>query len=161
MIHGLMWLPLLGIFIGLAYAGWNEYQRLEAYKVWAEDFERAKYDVRAALGQRDRLLTWGTPTRQGPTQLKTVSLDHIQQLQVLLDQELIDPQRIAPDDLDNNPYPNKKSIALELTLDAQADGEGRSQVTIPFTDSVLAIRWGQALQKLMDTSAETATTLSQ
>ncbi|MEM9245515.1 MAG: hypothetical protein AAGA67_07215, partial [Cyanobacteria bacterium P01_F01_bin.153] len=72
---------------------------------------------------------------------------------------LIDPQGIAPDDLNNNPYPNKKSIALELTLDAQGDGEGRSQVAIPFTDSVLAIRWGQALQKLIDTSAETAATL--
>ncbi|MEM9771053.1 MAG: hypothetical protein AAF889_05565 [Cyanobacteria bacterium P01_D01_bin.73] len=155
MIHGLMWLPLLGVFIGLAYAGWNEYQRLEAYKVWAVDFERAKYDVRAALGQQDRHLTWGKPTRQGLTNLQTVSLDQIQTLRVRLDQELVDPQAIAPETLDDNPYPKAKSIAIELVLDARADSEGRSLVTIPFTDSVLALRWGQTLQKLIDTPTRT------
>ena len=161
MIHGLMWLPLLGVFIGLAYAGWNEYQRLEAYKIWAEDFERAKYDVRSALGQQGRQLTWGKPTRQGPTPLQTVILDHIQQLQVRLDEELINPQGVAAEVLEDNPYPNKKLIAIELTLDAQADEKGRSQVTIHFTDSILAVRWGQALQKLIDAPAETASTVGQ
>ena len=147
MIHGLMWFPLLGIFIGLAYAGWNDYQRLEAYKLWAVEFERAKFDVRSALGQRGRELTWGKPTRQGPVNLQTVSLDAIQQLRVRLDQELIDPVAIAPEALENNPYPNRKLIAIELTL--EADSGTDAPMTIPFTDSVLAIRWGQALQKLI------------
>ena len=145
MIHGLMWFPLLGVFIGLAYAGWNEYQRLEAYKLWAVDFERAKFDVKAVLGQQGRDITWGKPTRQGPTDLQTVSLDDIQQLRVSLDGELIDPQAIAPEELEKNPYPGKKQIAIALTLKST-----ESPASIPFTDSVLAIRWGQALQKLMD-----------
>ena len=53
------------MFIGLAWAGWNEYNKLEAYKVWAQSFERAKYDIYAALGQQGDVLTWGVPTRQG------------------------------------------------------------------------------------------------
>jgi len=146
MIHGLMWFPLLGIFMGLAYGGWNEYQRLEAYKLWAVDFERAKFDVRSALGQRGRELTWGKPTRQGPVDLQTVSLDAIQQLRVRLDRDVIDPLAIAPETLEQNPYPNRKLIAIELTLNADS---GTDPMAIPFTDSVLAIRWGQALQKLM------------
>ena len=156
MIHGLMWFPLLGIFIGLAYAGWTDYQRLEAYKLWAVNFERAKFDVRSVLGQRGRELTWGKPTRQGPVDLQTISLDAIQTVQVRLDREVIDPLAIAPETLENNPYPNKKSISLELFLtggngvgDRAGEEDGRSPVSIPFTDSVLALRWGQALQKLM------------
>ncbi|MCF3606421.1 hypothetical protein L2E81_07160 [Planktothrix agardhii 1033] len=35
MERGLLWLPLLAIFIGLAWSGWNEYQKLEAYQAWA------------------------------------------------------------------------------------------------------------------------------
>ncbi len=52
MTRGLIWLPLLAIFIGLAWAGWNEYQKLEAYRAWAEQFDRAKYDIYAVLGQK-------------------------------------------------------------------------------------------------------------
>ena len=39
MERGLLWLPLLGVFIWLSWAGWNEYQKLEAYRAWAESFE--------------------------------------------------------------------------------------------------------------------------
>ena len=145
MIHGLMWFPLLGVFIALAYAGWNEYQRLEAYKAWAVDFERAKFDVKAILGQRGRELTWGKPTRQGPADLQTVAFDDIEQLRVSLDGELIDPMAIPPEELENNPYPGKKDIAITLVLTSTD-----SPATIPFTDSVLAIRWGQALINLID-----------
>ena len=45
MERGLLWLPLLGIFIWLSWAGWNEYQKLEAYRAWAESFEKSKYDI--------------------------------------------------------------------------------------------------------------------
>ena len=80
MERGLLWLPLLGLFIWLAWAGWNEYQKLEAYKIWANQFERAKYDVYAALGQSGDQITWGIPTRQGPTQLQTLTYQDIKQL---------------------------------------------------------------------------------
>jgi hypothetical protein len=52
MIH-LLWFPLLAVFIGLAWAGWNEFQKLEVYKSWAAQFDRAKFDIYAVLGQKD------------------------------------------------------------------------------------------------------------
>ncbi|MEM6836805.1 MAG: hypothetical protein AAF609_08100, partial [Cyanobacteria bacterium P01_C01_bin.120] len=77
MERGLLWLPLLGVFVWLAGAGWHEYQKLEAYKRWATEFERTKYDIYSALGQVDDRLVWGQPTRQGPTQLQAVALSAI------------------------------------------------------------------------------------
>ena len=65
MERGLLWLPLLVAFFGLAWSGWNEYQKIEFYKQWAEKFERHKYDIYAVLGQQGDRLTWGQPTRKG------------------------------------------------------------------------------------------------
>ncbi|MGB3616190.1 MAG: hypothetical protein WBA10_20525, partial [Elainellaceae cyanobacterium] len=84
MLHGLMWFPLLFAFIGLAWAGWNEYRKVETYRIWAESCDRAKYDVQAILGQRGRQLIWGSPTRQGPVSQQSVSLDDVESIQVLL-----------------------------------------------------------------------------
>ena len=84
MERGLLWLPLLVAFIGLAWAGWNEYQKLEAYKQWAQQFERAKYDIYAALGQADRTLTWGLPTRQGVIDLQQANIDQIQTIDLII-----------------------------------------------------------------------------
>ena len=64
MIHGLLWLPLLAAFIGLAWAGRNEYQKIEAYRVWAEPYDRAKYDLYSVLGQAGDTLTWGQANPQ-------------------------------------------------------------------------------------------------
>lgn len=59
MERGLLWLPLLAVFIWLAWQGWNEYQKVEAYQNWAKHFERAKYDIYAVLAQNGSNLTWG------------------------------------------------------------------------------------------------------
>ncbi|NER00329.1 MAG: hypothetical protein F6K30_27140 [Cyanothece sp. SIO2G6] len=83
MIHGLMWLPLLAIFIGLAWAGWNEYQKVEVYRQWATGAERAKYDIRAALKQEKGTLIWGTPSRSGILNLQTVAVDDLTHTQVI------------------------------------------------------------------------------
>lgn len=83
MARGLIWLPLLVLFIWLTWAGWNEYQKLEAYKVWAERFDRAKYDIYAVLGQKGDELTWGKPTRKGPIALQTVSLRQVGDIQLI------------------------------------------------------------------------------
>ncbi len=53
-----MWLPLLAIFISLAWAGWNEYKKLEAYGVWAQKFDRAKYDIYSVLLILFQLVNW-------------------------------------------------------------------------------------------------------
>ncbi len=130
MVRGLLWLPLLAVFIWLAWAGWNEYQKLEAYRVWAEPFERAKYDIYAVLGQRGSELTWGKPTRHGPVAVQTFSLHHVQSIQLMINGQVTD---LTSEGLGD------RNVALVFEL---AD----TTVQIPFTDSALAVQWGKFLQ---------------
>ena len=132
MERGLMWLPLLAIFIGLAWAGWNEYQKLEAYRVWAEQFAKAKYDIYAVLGQQEDSLTWGKPTRSGPVNLQTFSLKNVQSIQLLVKGTVVD--------LDNPPS-SGKAIVLEFLL------KDAKPVQVPFTEIPLATKWGKYLQQ--------------
>ncbi|PSB05981.1 hypothetical protein C7B69_24685 [filamentous cyanobacterium Phorm 46] len=132
MERGLMWLPLLAIFIGLAWAGWNEYQKLEAYRIWAEQFEVAKYDIYAVLGQQEDCLTWGKPTRSGPVNLQTFSLKDVQSIQLLVNGTVVDLEL---------PPSSGKAIVLKFLLkDAEA-------VEVPFTEVPLATKWGKYLQQ--------------
>ncbi|MEO1466231.1 MAG: hypothetical protein AAFR89_08365, partial [Cyanobacteria bacterium J06633_1] len=80
MERGLLWLPLLVAFFWLAWSGWNEYQKLEAYKVWAENFDNAKFDIYAVLGKKAQQITWGKPTRKGMVELKSFSLDNVEDI---------------------------------------------------------------------------------
>ncbi|MBD2097654.1 hypothetical protein H6F90_21380 [Trichocoleus sp. FACHB-591] len=133
MERGLLWLPLLGVFIWLAWAGWNEYQKVEAYRRWAEQFERAKYDIYAVLGQQGSDLTWGQPTRRGPINLAAFSLKEVQAIRLLVDDQAVDL----------NALPQKgRSIFLEFSLPNPAQ-----PIRIPFTDVTLAANWGRHLQQ--------------
>ncbi len=132
MAHGLIWLPLLGLFIGLAWAGWQEYHKLEAYRRWAADYDRSKYDIYAVLGQKGDCLTWGKPTRQGPINLQTVSLNQIQAVTVRVDGQAI---------VLTAPPTSGQAIVLEITLT-----EASPPLQIPFTEIPLAIDWCQYLQ---------------
>ncbi|MGB3571602.1 MAG: hypothetical protein WA783_10500 [Phormidesmis sp.] len=131
MVRGLMWLPLLGLFSWLAWAGWNEYRKLEAYKVWAIDFERAKYDIYAALGQNGDQLTWGLPTRQGVIETKVLRLSDVEQVMMEVDHQAVDPNRL----------PTKGRFSLGFTL------RGDRYASIPFTDGDIAKRWYDFLRK--------------
>ncbi|NJO42314.1 MAG: hypothetical protein HC769_05750 [Cyanobacteria bacterium CRU_2_1] len=132
MARGVLWLPLLAVFIWLAWAGWNEYQKLEAYRAWAEPFDRAKYDIYAVLGQKGSDLTWGKPTRKGLVNVQTFSLQHVQTIQVLADNQIVDLE---------NPPQRGRQIALEFNL---LDG---TSIWIPFTELSLAVQWGKYLQQ--------------
>lgn len=90
MERGLFWLPLLGLFIWLSWAGWNEYQKVEAYKAWAQQFDRAKYDVYAVLGQEGDRITWGKPTRTGPVNLQTFFLKEVKSIRLLVNDKQVD-----------------------------------------------------------------------
>jgi hypothetical protein len=132
MERGLFWLPLLGVFIWLAWAGWNEYSKVETYKVWATKFDRAKYDIKSVLGQSGTNLTWGLPERAKPQELLTFSLYEVKEIRLLLDGRIADPL---------NPPEKVKSIILEFV---RKDGDS---VMVPFTQLDLAVKWGQALAK--------------
>ena len=132
MERGLMWLPLLAIFIGLAWAGWNEYQKLEAYRVWAEQFAKAKYDIYAVLGQQEDNLTWGKPTRSGPVNLQTFSLKNVQSIKLLDNGAVVDLE---------SPPSSGKAIVLQFLL------QDAATVQVPFTEIPLATKWGKYLQQ--------------
>ncbi|BAY26044.1 hypothetical protein NIES2100_58550 [Calothrix sp. NIES-2100] len=132
MERGLLWLPLLIIFFWLAWQGSKEYQKVEAYRVWAEQFERAKYDIYAVLGQKGNDITWGKPTTKGPIQLATFSLLDVQKVQLLVDDKLVDIETL----------PEKgRQIELEFLL-----REPTNSVRVPFTEIPLAAEWGKYLQ---------------
>ncbi|MEO0870089.1 MAG: hypothetical protein AAFY17_16990 [Cyanobacteria bacterium J06642_11] len=135
MLHGLLWLPLLIFFFWITWAGWNEYQKVETYKQWAVQFERAKFDILAALGQTERSLTWGVPTRQAIIDLQTVELAQLSSIDLIVKG---DDGFAAAKDL------AKKSEAF---LQLQLTGSNIHQ--IPFTDVDLAQQWYEFLTKTL------------
>jgi len=132
MERGLFWLPLLAIFFWLAWQGSQEYQKVEAYRTWAEQFERAKYDIYAVLGQKYHNITWGKPTVKGPINLETFSLLDVQNINLLVDDKIVNVENV----------PEKgRTIELEFLFP-----EPTNSVRVPFTEIPLAAQWGKYLQ---------------
>lgn len=132
MERGLLWLPLLVTFIWLAWQGRNEYQKVEAYRNWAQQFERAKYDIYAVLAQNGSNLTWGKPTREGPIKLETFSLKDVQSLRLMVDEKPV-PMETPPI--------KGRDISLEFVFRSD------TSVSVPFTEIPLAAEWGKHLQQ--------------
>ncbi|MUG94326.1 hypothetical protein F7734_18860 [Scytonema sp. UIC 10036] len=136
MERGLLWLPLLFAFFWLAWQGSKEYQKIEAYRTWAQQFEKAKYDIYSVLGQKGSQITWGKPTPKGPVKLETFSLLDVQEIRLLVDDKSVD--------LKNHPEKGR-TIELEFVF------PDRSQsVRVPFTEIPLAAEWGKYLQSLVN-----------
>ncbi len=140
MARGLLWLPLLIVFIWLAWSGWNEYQKVEAYKIWAEGFDNAKFDIYSVLGVKNRQITWGKPTRKGMIDLDSFSLDRVKEINLLVNDKPVGITSNSSEELDN--LPRKGKTALEFSF---VDQEPTRQ--IPFTDISLAAEWCAYLQK--------------
>jgi hypothetical protein len=143
MERGLMWLPLLGIFIWLARAGSNEYQKIEAYKRWAVGFDRCKYDIYAVMGLKDRQISWGKPTKAEPQDLQIFKLDRVKQIKLVIDNRSILFQKDHSNDLDHLPASGKKINLQFQLIDADPDGT----IDIPFTEVKMAAEWAEFLQK--------------
>ncbi|NEQ52403.1 MAG: hypothetical protein F6K11_20050 [Leptolyngbya sp. SIO3F4] len=137
MVHGLLWLPLLFFFFWITWAGWNEYQKVETYKEWASQFERAKYDIYAALGQAERSLTWGLPTRQGVVDLQTAQIDTIQSIDLLLKGSDAFTKEV-------------KGITKKADAIIQLNLKDSSKPQIPFTDADMAKQWHGFLVKKLE-----------
>ena len=136
MERGLLWLPLLVMFFWLAWQGSKEYQKVEAYRAWAEQFERAKYDIYSVLAQKGNNLTWGKPTPKGPVKLETFSLLDVREIHLLVDEKKVDLENI----------PEKgRSIELEFIF-----SESTGSVRVPFTEIPLAAEWGKFLQGALE-----------
>jgi hypothetical protein len=79
MSHGLLWLPLLLVFVLLTGLGWLERRRQRLFREWAEGAELAKLDACGAACLRDGLLRWsrfaaGRFEPEGEFVIKTLEL---------------------------------------------------------------------------------------
>lgn len=133
MERGLFWLPLLILFFWLVYSGKNEYQKLENYKLWAENFDKSKYDIYAVLGRKGKILTWGKPTPQGVINESNFSLDDVITINILVKNQVISPDQL----------PSQGEGSLQFIC------QNDQVVTIPFTQINLVEQWYQALQKII------------
>ena len=133
MEHGLLWLPLLIIFLWLAWSGKNEYQKLEAYRQWAENFDQAKYDIFAIIGVKQKQITWGKPTRSLSQNLPSFSLEDVTSIRLLVND--------CPVDIDV--LPTKGTPSIEFSFIGN-----QAPVKIPFTEICLAVRWLNFLENL-------------
>ena len=140
MERGLLWLPLLATFIGLAWAGWAEYQKIEAYKLWAENFDQSKYDLYSVMGYRNGQITWGKATRKGITDTQTVAIAKLSDITLEIDGETL-----KEFDAENpETFPSKGKAALCLNYNAD-----ENSIQIPFTQTDLAAKWATYLQKFV------------
>lgn len=133
MEHGILGSSLLILFVGLAWAGWHEFQKVEAYRRWAAAFDHAKYDIYSVVGQKNHLVTWGKPTSTAPLEIQSVSLDEVTQVYLLVDDRLAD--------LSNPPSKGAPVLAFDLA-------QGSTPIKIPFTEIPMAVQWVQHLQKV-------------
>ena len=133
MEHGLLWLPLLIIFFWLAWSGKNEYQKLEAYRQWAENFDQAKYDIYAIIGVKQKQITWGKPTRVLSQNLPSFSLEDVTGIRLLVND--------SPVDIDALPTKGNPSIEFRFM-------GNQAPIKIPFTEINLAARWLVFLENL-------------
>jgi hypothetical protein len=58
MSHGLLWLPLLLVFVLLVALGWLERRRQNLFREWAQGAELAKLDTCGAARLVDGVLSW-------------------------------------------------------------------------------------------------------
>ena len=58
MLHGLLWLPLLLIFVLLTALGWLERRRQNLFRSWANGSELCKLDSSSAVLLKDGELRW-------------------------------------------------------------------------------------------------------
>ena len=132
MERGLLWLPLLIVFFWLAWSGKNEYQKVEAYQAWAENFDKSKYDIYAVLGIKNNLITWGKPTKSGIVDVNTFSLEDIKIIRLLVDDKPVNLEQL----------PTKGNPCLEFIY------PNNEVVKIPFTQIHLALQWLKFLEKI-------------
>lgn len=133
MERGLIWLPLLGLIIGLTWIGWREYQKVEGYRIWSTQFEQAKYDIYSIIGVKDNKITWGKPTAKGIIGLETFDLENVENIELKLGDRTIN--------VDNLPEKKVKDTP-QLAFNFKTE---RKAILIPFTELDLAAKWQKYL----------------
>ena len=77
MIHGLLWFPLLLVFVLLTSLGWLERRRQNLYRIWAEGSELAKLDGCGAAKVKEGFISWSSFEAGSFQEKDTVSYTHL------------------------------------------------------------------------------------
>ncbi len=138
MLHGLLWFPLLGLFIWLAWAGRREFRQVEAYRIWAGNFETAKYDNLAVLGLQGDRLTWGRPTLAGPVDCQELVLTAHLGVELWVDGDRRDLET---------------AVASGRRAELRLLPPDHPTAAIPFTNPELARNWALKLKTVIAVAA--------
>ena len=130
MLHGLLWLPLLLIFVLLTALGWLERRRQNLFRNWAYGSEICKLDSSGAALLKDGELKWsafeaGTFEEKGSFTIKKL--------------ELVELMALTSGEA---PLTNESQGKCRLRL----VGEGK-EMDVPFSDAERAREW---MDKLME-----------
>lgn len=124
MSQGLLWLPLLLVFVLLAALGWLERRRQRLFREWAAGSELAKLDGCGAARLRDGVLCW---SRFEAGSFRPVDSFAIRQLELL---ELLS--------LGSGEAPLTEESVGACRLRMVGGGQ---QKELPFSDAQRARRW--------------------
>lgn len=128
MSQGLLWIPLLLVFVLLAALGWLERRRQTLFRQWSEGSELAKLDDSGGAQLRDGVLVWCS-FEAGQFQDKG-SFD-------ICCLELVELMALASGDA---PLTDESQGCCRLRL------VGKDlQMDVPFADADRARRWGNQL----------------
>ena len=137
MARGLVWLSLLIVITVLFWVGWREYRKVEGYRIWSQQFDKAKYDIYAVMGLKDKQITWGKPTPKGIVGLENFSLQDVKNIELKLGDRTIDSNNLPTEKIKDTPQLNFNFI------------EENKIIKIPFTELELAAQWQQYLLSLI------------
>ncbi len=135
MIHGLLWLPLLLVFVLLTALGWLERRRQSLFLIWAKGAELSKLDSSGAARLIDGILSWSTFEagkfqEQGSFEINQLELIELIELMALTSGEA--------------PLTDESQGRCRLRL------IGRNQeMDVPFSDADRARQW---MNQLMERS---------
>ncbi|OOV33823.1 hypothetical protein BV61_04120 [Candidatus Synechococcus spongiarum LMB bulk15M] len=124
MREGLLWLPLLVIFVVLTALGWMERRRQALFRLWAQGSELARLDAAVAMRLQDGRISWGSVGPKGVELAEDIAVNHLELCELMADRS------------GDVPLTDEAYCPCRLRLVA----EGRS-LDIPFSDAVKARLW--------------------
>jgi hypothetical protein len=124
MTQGLLWFPLLLVFVLLASLGWLERRRQRLFREWAEGAELANLDGCGAARLRDGVLSWSIFTAGSFQPVGSFTIKHLELLELL--------------SLGSGEAPLTEESQGACRLRLVGGGEQRD---LPFSDAERARRW--------------------
>lgn len=122
--HGLLWIPLLLVFLLLTSLGWLERRRQRLFRDWAAGAELAKLDAAGAARLLDGVLSWATFEAGDFRELGTFEIKQLELTELLSLRS------------GEAPLTEESQGACRLRLVG-----GGMQKDLPFSDAERARRW--------------------